>query len=217
MNPMAIECLKCYGFDLLSLANNHILDYGRLAMEDTFLRLKQAGIDYVGAGFNENEACFPKIKEMKNTKIAFLAFTNVGSPLWQAKENSSGICWLNEKNLEKGIKSAKERADIILVMFHFGDEYKTKSNSIQKYFSHLAIDLGADLIIGHHPHVVQEIEEYKGKYIAYSLGNFIFDQNFSKETMEGMLLKVVIENKKIKEILPIKTKINQFFQVELIE
>jgi poly-gamma-glutamate synthesis protein (capsule biosynthesis protein) len=217
MDPQVIEGLKFAGFDILTLANNHIFDYTKLAMEDTILRLKEAGIDYLGAGLNYEEACFPKVKEVKNTKIAFLAFTNLGSPIWQAKENSSGICWLNEINLEKGIREAKEKADIILVIFHFGDEYKTKSNFTQKYFSHLAIDLGADLIVGHHPHVVQEIEEYKGKYIAYSLGNFIFDQNFSKETMEGMLLKVVIENKKIKEILPTKTKINQYFQAELIE
>jgi len=217
MDPMALEGLKFAGFDILTLANNHILDYTREAMEDTILRLKEAGIDFVGAGLNFKEACFPKVKETKNTKIAFLAFTNLGSSFWQAKENSSGICWLNEENLKKGIKEAKDKADISVVLFHFGDEYKEKANLTQRYFSHLAIDLGADLVVGHHPHVVQEIENYKGKYIAYSLGNFVFDQNFSKETMEGMALKVLVVGKRIKEIFPIKTKLNRYFQVELVK
>jgi len=217
MNPKAIDGLKFAGFDVVSLANNHILDYGKVAMEDTFLRLKEAGIDYVGGGFNGREACSPKIKVIKGTKIAFLAFTNLGSPFWQATGENSGICWLNEENLEKSIKESRERADIVFVLFHFGDEYQEKSNPIQKYFSHLAIDFGADLIVGHHPHVVQEIEEYKGKYIAYSLGNFIFDQDFSNKTMEGMLLKVLIKEKKIKQVSPLKIKINQYFQAEMIK
>jgi poly-gamma-glutamate synthesis protein (capsule biosynthesis protein) len=98
---------------------------------------------------------------------------------------------------------------------HFGDEYQKKANSEQKYFAHLAIDSGADLVIGHHSHIVGEVEKYKGKYIFYSLGNFVFDQKFSKETMEGLMLKVSIENSKIKEVIPIKVKINQFFQPEI--
>jgi len=217
MDPKSIEGLKFAGFDILSLANNHIFDYSRVAMEDTFLRLKETQIDYIGAGLNYNEACFPKIKEIKNTKIAFLAFTNLGSRFWQATEKNSGVCWLDKENLKKNIEKAKEIADIVVVLFHFGDEYKEKPNSAQKYFSRLAIDFGADLVVGHHPHVVQEIENYKGKYIAYSLGNFIFDQKFSTKTMEGVLLKVLIEDKKIKEIFPIKTKLNRYFQVEIVK
>jgi poly-gamma-glutamate capsule biosynthesis protein CapA/YwtB (metallophosphatase superfamily) len=215
MDPKAIEGLKFAGFDILSLANNHIFDYGREAMEDTFLRLQDAGIDYVGGGFNEIEACSPRIKEIKNTKIAFLAFSNVGSSFWQAKSDVSGICWLNKQNLEKRIKEAKSKADLVIVLFHFGNEYEKKANFEQKDVAHFAIDLGGDLVVGHHPHVIQEIEEYKGKYIAYSLGNFIFDQYFSKETMEGLILKVKLQNKKIKEVIPIKFKINQYFQPEI--
>lgn len=104
---------------------------------------------------------------------------------------------------------------MVIVSFHFGEEYQSKSNSIQKFWAKLAIDSGADLVIGHHPHVIQEIEKYKGKYIAYSLGNFVFDQGFSQETMRGLLLKVIIENGKIKEVIPIEIKINKFFQPEI--
>lgn len=214
-DPKAIEGLIFAGFDILSVTNNHVFDYGREAMEDTFLRLKEAGINYVGGGFSENEAYSPLIKEVKNIKIAFLAYTNLGTEFWAAKENQSGIAWLKEETLKENMKQAKNRADIVVISMHFGEEYQSQPTLEQKYFAHLAIDLGADLVVGHHPHVVQEIEKYKSGYIAYSLGNFIFDQGFSEETMKGLLLKVIVEKGKIKEVIPIEIKINKFFQPEL--
>jgi poly-gamma-glutamate synthesis protein (capsule biosynthesis protein) len=213
--PKAIEGLKFAGFDIVSVANNHIFDYEREAMENSFLRLKGAEIDYVGGGFNEIEAYAPVIKEINGVKIAFLAYTNLGSEYWSAKGNRSGIAWLTAENLEKGIKKTREMADLVIVSIHLGEEYKTSSSVEQKYFAHLAIDAGADLVIGHHPHVIQEIEKYKEKYIAYSLGNFVFDQSFSEETMKGLMLKVLIKNNKIKEVIPIEIKINKYFQPEI--
>jgi poly-gamma-glutamate synthesis protein (capsule biosynthesis protein) len=215
--PEAIEGLKFAGFDILSVANNHIFDYGREAMEDSFKRLKEAKIDFVGGGFNEKEACSPIIKEIGKTKIAFLAFSNLGTPFWGANEKRSGICWLGKEKMEKIIKEIKKKVDIVVVSFHYGEEYFSKPTNFQIEISKAAIDAGADLIIGHHPHAIQPIEIYKRGYIAYSLGNFIFDQKFSKETMEGLTLKVLIENSKIKEIIPIKIKLNEFFQPELVK
>ena len=201
--PKAIEGLKFAGFDVLSLANNHAFDYGRAALEDTLLRLKEAGIDSAGVGS-------PVIKEIKNTKIAFLSYTNLGSPYW----GISWADWDNLKEIEKEIKEAKENSDILIVSLHSGEEYQKTPTEFQVEFSKMAIDAGADLVIGHHPHVVQSVEEYREGYIAYSLGNFVFDQGFSEETMNGLLLKIVIENDKIKEVIPVKTKINQYFQPE---
>lgn len=215
-NPKAIVGLTYAGFDILSIANNHIFDYGREAMEDTFLRLKEVEIDYVGGGFSETEAYSPVIKEIKGIKIAYLAYMNLGLKYWAAKENQSGIAWLDDK-IVKNIKIAKEKANIVIVSMHFGEEYQPKPTLEQKYFAHLAIDSGADLVIGHHPHVIQPIEKYKEGYIAYSLGNFVFDQGFSKETMQGLLLKAIIEDSKIKEVVPIEIKINKFFQPEIIK
>lgn len=126
--PEAIDGLKFAGFDLVSVANNHIFDYGRTAMEDSFQRLKEAGIDYLGGGFSEKEACGVVVKEIKGTKIGFLAFTNLGSLLWRAKENHSGICWLDEK-IKEYIKEAKGKVDFLIVLFHFGPEYQKKSQS----------------------------------------------------------------------------------------
>lgn len=219
-DPKAIEGLKSAGFNILSLANNHMFDYSRLALDDTFTRLKENGIDYVGAGLTENEAFSPIVKEIKGTKIAFLAYTNLGSANWKAIGGKSGMAWINENDFErvkKDVQSAKEKNDIVIVSLHAGQEYLPTADQFQTEFSKMAIDAGADLIVGHHPHVIQNNEQYKDGYIFYSLGNFIFDQSFSEQTMQGLILEAVIENKKIKKIIATKTKINNNFQVEIDE
>ncbi len=213
--PEALEGLIYAGFDVISVANNHIFDYGREAMEDSFLRLKTAGINYVGGGFNEKEAYSPVIKEINGAKIAFLAYTNLGSSHWEAVGEKSGIAWLQKERMEQDIKEAKMQADLVIVSFHYGDEYKLEPNLFQVSISQAAVDAGADLVVGHHPHVIQTSELYKKSWIFYSLGNFIFDQGFSQETMKGQMLKVLIENAEIKEIVPINIKVNNFFQPEI--
>jgi len=219
-DPKSIEGLTFAGFDVISLANNHVFDYGREALEDTLLRLKTAGIDYLGAGFNEKEAYSPIIKELNDTKIAFLAYTNLGPETWKAGEENSGIAWISENNLEtikRDIEKVKKESDILIVSLHSGEEYQKTPTQFQIEFSRAFIDAGADLVIGHHPHIIQPNEKYKDGWIFYSLGNFVFDQNFSEETMRGQILKVLIENGKIKEVVPINIKINDFFQPEIIQ
>ncbi|MDO8601361.1 MAG: CapA family protein [bacterium] len=217
-NPKSIEGLSFAGFDVLSLANNHAFDYGKSALEDTLLRLKTAGIDYVGAGFNGKEAFSPIIKEINGTKIGFLAYTDLGSVYWTATESSSGLALINLEyfeNIKQDIKKAKSQVDILIVSLHSGEEYIQEPGQAQINFAKSAIDEGADIVVGHHPHIVQRNEIYNGKYIFYSLGNFVFDQNFSPETSQGQIVKVTIEDKKIKEATPINIKINQYFQPEL--
>jgi poly-gamma-glutamate synthesis protein (capsule biosynthesis protein) len=216
-DPKAIEGLNFAGFNILSIANNHAFDYGRVALEDTMLRLKSAQIDYVGAGFNEKEAYSPAIKEVKGTRFAFLAYTNLGSELWKAQEHQTGIAWLEEERMKQDIKKARETADIVIVSFHFGTEYELEPSLFQISISQTAIESGADLIIGHHPHVVQPVEDYQTGFIAYSLGNFVFDQSFSEQTMEGLLLKVLVEKKQIKRVTPVTININEFFQPQIEE
>ena len=217
-NPKAIDGLKSAGFDLVSLANNHMFDYTRAALEDTFSLLEDAGIGYTGAGFSKEKALEPKVFTLSDgTKIAFLAFSNLGSKNWEAQTSTAGLAWLDQESLDSSIAKARIEADIVVVMFHWGEEYQTLSNDEQKRFARLAIDAGADLVVGHHPHVAQEVEQYKGKYIAYSLGNFVFDQSFSKETMEGLALEVSIQNKKITKAIAQKIKMNGFYQPELAE
>ena len=213
--PEAIEGLTFAGFDIVSLANNHALDYTSEALKDCFSRLKKAGISYVGAGDNGKEAFSLKIKEAKSAKIGFLAFTNLGPEVWRAGKDSPGIAWIDEESIEdikEIVKDAKEKVDVLVVSLHAGQEYEKEPNSFQVSFSKNCIDSGADLVIGHHSHVVQPVEKYKDGWIAYSLGNFIFDQDFSEETMKGLLLQVIIEEKKIKNVNSKEIRISNFFQ-----
>lgn len=213
MEPKAIDGLKFAGFDILSVANNHIGDWGEEAMKDAFSHLKEAGILYVGGGFDKEEAYKPRIVDIKGTKIAFLGFSQFGKNYLEAGGlNQVGLAFAYEDEIEKRTREAKEKSDIIVVSFHWGDEYQKEPNDYQKRIGRLAVEAGADLVIGHHPHVIQPVEKYQDSYIAYSLGNFVFDQNFSEETMEGLLLEAVIKNGSISEINPIEMKISDKFQ-----
>lgn len=217
MGPRSAMSLKEAGFDLLSVANNHMGDWGRIAMKDTFQNLKNAGIIFSGGGNNNQEAYEIKTIVSGDTKIAFLSFSQFGKGYLEAGEDTAGIAIISDEKLKSGIKKAKSQNDIIIVSFHFGDEYKKEPNNYQKTIARKAIDYGADLIVGHHPHVVETIEKYKDRYIAYSLGNFVFDQHFSKETMEGLALKATVENKKITSVSSDRIVINKYYQPELTE
>lgn len=217
--PESINGLIYAGFDIVSLANNHAFDYTTEALRDTFTRLQSANIDFVGAGI-EQKAFSPVIKELKNIKIAFLAYTNLGPYNWKAGVSYTGLAWINRESFSKisaDIEKAKQKADILVVSLHAGTEYSLKPDNFQKDFARLAIDSGADLIIGHHPHVVQPYEKYKNGWIFYSLGNFIFDQAFSEEVKKGQIAKVIIdiEKKSIKNVSVIDIKLNENFQPEI--
>jgi poly-gamma-glutamate synthesis protein (capsule biosynthesis protein) len=191
--PDVIPVLKNAGFDVVSFANNHVGDWGMPAFLDTMARLKGAGIAFAGAGVSKAQAEQPVIIEQKGMKVGFLAFSDVG-PKWIAATKSlPGILLASDPRLKEIVAHAAKQVDLLVVSFHFGDEYKTEANARQKKLAHEAIDAGARLVIGHHPHVVEGMEEYKNSVIAYSLGNFIFDQYFSKETMRGLALKVKVD------------------------
>ncbi len=219
-SPTSTQALKSAGFDVVSLANNHMLDYQAVALEDTMNSLQTAGIDYVGAGFNETEAFGLKIKEIQGVKIGFLGFENLGPSVWKAEQDRTGMAWIGWDDFEKVkeiIGQSKSQVDILAVSLHAGQEYQSLPDDFQKEFAKMAIDAGADLIIGHHSHVVQSLEKYKNGWIAYSLGNFVFDQFFSKETMEGAILNAEIKDKKIDSVVLKKVKLNKYYQPELVQ
>jgi len=222
-SPESMEALNYLGFNILSLANNHVFDYGREAFLDTLNRLEEAGISYLGAGRNREEAFSLRIKEVNGIKIGFLGYTNLGTSHWQAKSNSAGIAWINYyslENVKNYIEDIRKEVDLLIISLHTGIEYSKVITDFQEKFSKGCIDSGADIVIGHHPHIIQKMERYKGGWIAYSLGNFVFDQGFSEETMEGLVLEITLtkkgENKSL-EVIPKKVKINQFFQPEFNE
>jgi len=219
-DPRAIEGLVFAGFDVLSLATNHAFDYGSEALIDTLVRLKLANMDFVGADLNKQSAFSLLIKEVKDVKIGFLAYTNLGPSGWRASETNPGITWISEDDfseIQQNIKDAKEKVDILVVSLHAGTEYEPEPSQFQKDFSKMAIEAGADLLIGHHPHVVEPYEEYENGWIFYSLGNFVFDQSFSEETMKGQMVKVLIKDKKIQKVIPIDIQMNSSFQPEMIQ
>ncbi len=226
-SPTSTLALKKTGFDVLSLANNHMLDYQAIALQDTMVNLQKAGIDFVGAGNNTAEAFSLKIKEVQGTKIGFLAFENIGPVNWRAGADKTGMAWIGEAELSSGwddfnkvkeiIMQSKSQVDILAVSLHAGVEYQGLPDDFQKAFAKMAIDAGADLIIGHHPHVVQPLEKYKNGWIIYSLGNFVFDQYFSPETMEGGLLRVEIKDKKIDNVMLEKVRLNKYYQPALAD
>jgi len=211
-DPAATTGLKEAGFDVLSVANNHVFDYGLPAFSDTLNNLKNAGLNYVGGGQNFSEAHRGFYEEINGVKITILAYTDLLPKSAAASDIQAGFAYLDLKQMAQDIKLAKSKSDLVIVSFHFGREYEIKSNEQQKIAARAAIDAGADLIVGHHPHVVQEISKYKNVPIAYSLGNFVFDQNFSTSTKTGLILKVSVENKKIKSVTPQTIYFNHDYQ-----
>ncbi|MCG2690175.1 CapA family protein, partial [Candidatus Parcubacteria bacterium] len=217
--PEAIEGLKFAGFSVVNLAQNHALDYTTAALEDTMIRLKANGIEYIGAGLDAQEAFGLKVKEIKGTFIGFLGYTNLGPNSWRAGlENKTGIAWIDKESfpsLRENIQTAKQQVDILIVSLHAGEEYQVEPTLFQKDFANLVISEGADLVLMHHSHIIQPLEKIGGKFVAYGLGNFIFDQAFSKETMEGGFLEITLQNKAISEVVLKKVQLNEFYQPEL--
>lgn len=212
-NPKAIEGLTFAGIDLVTLANNHSGDYGPVALSDTFELLQKAGIEVVGAGVDMKNAKDARFININGLKIAFLGATPL-SPAWLTRPDSSpAVAPFDEQAIIKGITEAKENgADIVAVLPHWGNEYRTKHLASQEAVAHSFVDAGANLVIGHHPHVVQSVERYGGGVIAYSLGNFIFDQNFSPDTHNGLLLKIVLKGKEIASVQEIQIEFSSSYQ-----
>lgn len=175
-SPDALPALRDAGFNVLSLANNHAMDQGVEGMLDTIRHLDEAGLAHMGTGNNDKEAFAPHYEEAKGIKVAYIGLSRV-IPLAKLKadRNVPGIAEsYDTARAVSAIQEAKEAADIVVVMVHWGLDGKDTPEQYQRDLAKVYIDAGADLIIGSHPHVLQGFEMYKGKWIAYSLGNFVF-------------------------------------------
>ncbi len=180
------------GFDVVTLANNHILDYGVEGLKNTLQVLDSIGLAYCGAGLSLEQAQRPAILERKGYRVAFLGYSLTFPEEFWATRTSAGTNY--PRNLPANIAHADSLSDLIVVTFHWGAEGSNYPKDYQKHFAHLAIDCGADLVIGHHPHVLQGLEIYKNRLIAYSLGNFSFS-SYSRRSTESMILKVHLTKK----------------------
>lgn len=207
-----VRVLEDVGFDVLSFANNHVGDWNIAAFTDTLTRFAASRVALTGAGMNRAEAERPVVREILGTRIGFLGFSDVGPNWIRATEDRPGILIASVEDIDRLVRQARPQVDILIVSFHFGEEYQTTSNARQRMLAHAAVDAGADAVIGHHPHVGQEVEEYHGAPIAYSLGNFVFDQRFSEDTSKGLLLELEIVDKKIAKYQTKELNFNAYFQ-----
>lgn len=173
----AIEGLVFAGIDVVNLANNHLRNYGETGMKKTVELLNKDNLSIIGLNDNLVQ------KEIRGTKFGFLGF-----------DLTSGY---QEEKIIKTVQGNNSKVDVLIVSFHWGNEYAQKPSARQIELAHQIIDAGADLILGHHPHVIQPTEEYQGKLIVYSLGNFIFDQPWSEETKKGLVGIFTFEDKRL--------------------
>lgn len=182
--------LKKQGLNIFNLGNNHILNFGAAGLEQTKVNLAAEGLQYFGEPKNKDSYL---VVEKSGVKLGFVSYN-------QFDQGSADAAIV-------AIKKLRPQVDWLIVYTHWGVEYKNQPNEDQTNLAHQFIDAGADAIIGSHPHVVQSIEQYKDKYIFYSLGNFIFDQFFSEETKEGLNVRMQLETsqKKIRyDLVPFK-------------
>ncbi len=215
-NPLAVAGLNLANIKVISLANNHTINQGKQGIIDTIEVLEENNIKYTGAGLNEEEARKPAIIIDGEDTFAFLSYA-YPNDYSLATESSHGLAGMDIEKMEADIEKLKqaENIDLIVVLMHAGTEYTLKPNWQQKEFAKAAIDAGADIVVGHHPHWPQTFEFYNNKPIIYSLGNFVFDQMWSTETRQGLMLKLSWQEG-IKELSLIPTKIYNYGQVEIL-
>ncbi|WP_420642792.1 CapA family protein [Candidatus Leptofilum sp.] len=187
--PKAAEALALAGFDVVSLANNHGMDYGPEALLQAIDLLQAQGIVPIGAGSNIDAAHTPHITQINGVSLAFLGYVHVpvevsgfDTAVWTATENTPGLAWADPTVIAADVTAVRPQADLVIVVLHSGYEYIEEPSPPQTAAARAAIDAGADLVIGHHAHILQGIEFYNGGVIVYGLGNFAFEIDGPPET-----------------------------------
>ncbi len=197
MPVTAVFQLQHAGFDLLGLANNHSLDGGVEGLAETAVRLRQAGL--IPLGRPQNDAITPEIRIANNVRLAFLAFNAIPDP-----DTPAHPFTLSPAHLQ-AIAAAKAQADAVIVSVHWGLEYETRPSPAQEQLAQAMTAAGADLVVGHHPHVAQPVARVGEGVVAYSLGNFVFDQEMP-ETRQGLALRAFFDAAGLRavQVLPIQ-------------
>jgi len=191
--PQAAAALREAGFSVVTLANNHMMDFGPSALAETRRHLENSGIACTGAGQSLAAARQPAVVQVSGRKIAFLAYSFTYPDTFYATVNRPGTAPGLARYFREDIARAREMADYVVVSFHWGEENATRPKTYQVSAAHRAIDAGADLVLGHHPHVLQGIERYKNGVIFYSLGNFAFG-TASRSARTSVIARIHLEN-----------------------
>jgi poly-gamma-glutamate capsule biosynthesis protein CapA/YwtB (metallophosphatase superfamily) len=227
-SPRVTPGLRAAGFDLMSLANNHVGDYGDRALRQTLSRFEVAGIKTVGAGPNLTAARRPVIIERGAVRIGFLAVDSIGETP-AATRTRPGTNRLNMpprtgplnrsqlQQISSDIRALRKRVDTVVVLTHWGTQYTHRPESSQRVAAQAFADAGADLVIGGHPHWVQGLETTGSAVVVHSLGNFIFDMDFQTKTREGIFLEIVLWGGAVKAVEPVPYVIDDAFTPRLIK
>ena len=195
----AADGIKDAGFNIMSLANNHALDYGQDGLNQTMEILKSKNIDFCGIRKGDmSKANEPCIKTVNGARIGFLCYSDVSNKEFNSTRNSYGTIPALPAEIEKDINNARPMVDVLIIYLHWGRE-NNPVQDIQYVTARHLIDMGADIIIGSHTHVFQDVEAYKGKYIFYGLGNFVFDMK-REDTKYSAILELRIEDRKISRL-----------------
>lgn len=190
-HPRTLKIVRRH-FDAVALANNHSGDFGPEAFVQMLDLLRQQGIGYFGGGRNLAQAHEPLIIERKGLRIALLGYNEFFPRSFEADVDRAGVAWSEDQQVVLDIQNARavHHADLVIPMMHWGWEHDTLASERQRQLARLMIDAGADAVVGGHPHVIQNTEQYRGKPIIYSLGNFVFDGFDSLPTTTGWLLEM---------------------------
>lgn len=206
---IAVQALTAAGFRVVTLANNHLMDFGPLALQDTLARLDEHGILYTGAGMDLADARAPAILKVQGKTLAFLSYSLTFPLEFFASAKRPGTAPGYQEFVKTDIETVRPLADIVVVSFHWGAELMTAAKDYQIALGRQAIDWGADLVLGHHPHVLQELELYKGRLIAYSLGNFVFGSE-SNRTNSSMILLLTFKGKNLAKVEAVPLDVNNY-------
>ena len=204
-SPDMARVLADAGFDVLGLANNHAADYGRPGLTETLSALEEAGITPVGAGRTLADAKAGRVITVRGMRVGFAGFSNFPYVNFTHDPARPGIAMLSEEALRECLPPLARRCDVLMVSFHWGKEGAREVSDFERRTAHLAVDLGADLVVGHHAHVRGEIERYRGAIICYCLGNLAFDDS-SWGGNEGWILRCRVSRSGVKsfEALPVE-------------
>jgi gamma-polyglutamate biosynthesis protein CapA len=183
-NKEAVQAVKDAGFTVMNLANNHMMDYSEKGLNDTVNIFREKELSFVGAGENMQQAKNIVYNDVNGIRVATLGFTDAYVDGFIVEENQPGVLSMNPDMLFNQIIDAKNskrgNADLVVVHAHWGQEYDDEPSPRQQELGRAMVEAGADIIVGHHPHVLQSFEVYKDGIIFYSLGNFIFDQGWTR-------------------------------------
>lgn len=208
-HPRTIPILKRH-FDALALANNHSGDFGRAAFAQMLGLLKESDLAQFGGGHDLSQAHTPLIMERKGLRIALLGYSEFMPRSFEADYNAPGIAWSEDEQVVADIRKARAvyRADLVVPVMHWGWENELTSNARQRHLARVMIDAGADVVIGGHPHVTQEIEHYKGKPIIYSVGNFVMKETDNENQRRGWLLRLQLDKQGVSRLDTVAVQIN---------